>query len=339
LNLALQGGGSHGAFTWGVLDALLEADRFTLRVVTGASAGALNAAVLATGLARERAGAPPGTAREALRAFWRGLSQHAAPPWFNAGTATSPRLSPWGQFWLASTQWLAPAQFNPLDHNPLRELLHQHVDITALRRPGGVGLRVATTRADRAQLRLFTEQDLSIDALLASACLPQFHHPVGLDGALHWDGGLAANPPLLPLLHADGAARDTLLVTLLPLQWPDVPTQAAAIRQRLLELAFHRPLMAELEALQHLQASTRGLWAGLFPPRVARLRWHAVDGGQALLQLARESRLFAQPAFLEHLFDQGRSAGQRWLGGAAADVGRRSSRSVDALLAPEPPTR
>ncbi|MBL8331183.1 MAG: patatin-like phospholipase family protein [Rubrivivax sp.] len=338
LNLALQGGGSHGAFTWGVLDALLEADAFEWPLASGASAGALNASLLACGLAQEREGAPRGTARQVLRGFWEQLARQAQPGWMAGGSAVAPKLSAMAQWALSWTHWVSPAQFNPLDHNPLRELLVAHIDFALLRRATPLRLLIAATRADSGRLRLFHEHELTLDMLLASACLPMLHHPVMLDGQAYWDGGYAANPPLRALLESPHAAPDTLIVPLSPRARPAVPKLAPEIRHRLAELAFNAPFVAELAWLDEQQRALGWPVIGRLERRIARARWHVVDGAAVLAPLAGETRLIAQPDFVDHLHRLGRHCAQQWLREQADQVGRRSTAALGELLKapPEP---
>jgi NTE family protein len=336
LNLALQGGGSHGAFTWGVLDALLQADRFELRLASGASAGALNAALLAFGLAREHEGAPPGTARQVLRGFWEGLARAAHTGWMAEGSSAAPRLSALGQWALYWAHWLSPAQFNPQDRNPLRELLAEHLDCATLRRSSPMRLLIAATRADSGRLRLFHEHELTLEMLLASACLPMLHHPVMIDGVAYWDGGYSANPPLLPLLDAPDAAHDTLIVPLAPLTHAETPLLAPQIRQRLAELAFNARFVADLDWLRERQRALRWPVLGALERRIARARWHVVNGSAVLAPLSGQTRLIARADFLDHLFRLGQQAAAEWLQRHGDDVGRRSSCEPGDLLQDAP---
>src|SRR4051812_8266384 len=196
LSLALQGGGAFGAFTWGVLDRLLEEDDLELDAVSGASAGAINAVLLASGLAK----GGPDEARASLERFWTGV-----------GASTTKNLLLRPELVVATASQLSPYQFNPLRLNPLRDLLAQEVDFEALRTRSAVRLLVSATRVQDGALRVFRAKAISREVVLASACLPRFHHAVDIHGEAHWDGGYAANPPLVSLV---GASRisDVLLV-------------------------------------------------------------------------------------------------------------------------------
>ena len=315
-----------------MLDALLEADRFELRLASGASAGALNAALLAYGLAREQDGDAPGTARGVLRGFWEQLPRKAQQDWMSTGAEVVPKLSAMAQWALYWTHWLSPAQFNPLDHNPLRELLAAHIDVEHLRRSSPLHLLIAATRADSGRLRLFRRDELTLDMLLASACLPMLHHPVIIDGHAWWDGAYAANPPLLPLLESPQAAHDTLIVPLAPLAHAEIPRLAPQIRQRLGELAFNTRFVADLEWLHQQQRALRWPVFGRLERRIAQARWHVVNGSAVLAPLSGETRLIAQADFLDHLFRLGRHSAMAWLQQHGDAVGRRSSCDLLALL-------
>lgn len=210
LNLALQGGGAHGAFTWGVLDALLEDGRFKFDGISGTSAGAMNALCVGHGL---MTGGNDG-ARLALNDFWTTIGQQSPfspPPEASAGMAPALKLM------LQWTDYLSPEQLNPLDLNPLRDLLTEKFDFARLRRDCPVKLFIAATHANSGKLRVFRNAELSVDTLLASACLPTIHRTVMIDGEPYWDGGYSANPAVFPLLY-QCEAQDILLVLLTPLR-------------------------------------------------------------------------------------------------------------------------
>lgn len=323
LSLALQGGGAHGAFTWGVLDALLERG-VDVAAVSGASAGAMNAVLLAEGLRR---GGADG-ARAALEAFWRAVAEGMPPLWHMPGDP--PRLGPAGRALLAWTHWLAPSQLNPLDLNPLRDLLIRTVDFEALRSGPGPALFIAATEAESGRLRLFRRHELSADALLASACLPTIARAVSVDGRAHWDGAFSANPALAPLVH-EVAADDLLLVTLSPLAPVAVPEDAAGIATRVLDIAFNAAFLREARWLAELQAGAleRRWWRTGIERRLARLRWHLIDADDALSVLPAETRLVPEWEFLQRLRDLGRERVAQWWALHAPALGQRSS--IDPL--------
>jgi NTE family protein len=316
LSLALQGGGAHGAFTWGVLDALLEGGT-SIAAASGASAGTMNAVVLAHGLLegdRDRA-------REALSAFWQAVAERVPPWWHTPGDP--PRLAA-GHAMIAWSRWLTPAQLNPLDLNPLRDVLSRQVDFERLCDAPGIELFIATTDVARGRLHLMRRRELSIEAVLASACLPSLFPPVELDGRAHWDGAFSANPALFPLVR-EVAADDVLLVTLGRLGDAEVPASAAGIHARTLDIAFNATFLREAALLAQLRADAlRRPWPRVgIERRLARLRWHLVSGDDALGDLPTDTRLVPDWTFLQCLRDEGRRHAGRWLDGGT--LGRRSS--------------
>lgn len=329
LNLALQGGGAHGAFTWGVLDALLEADRFAIAGLSGASAGAVNAVLLAHGL--QQGGAPG--ARAALDGFWTALGSSIPFEWLTVGQDEGLAFNPLARLMVRFSQMFGPHTLNPMGHNPLRELLAQHVDFGALQASRSPRLAIAATHANSGRLRVFDNAALSLDALLASTCLPTLHHQVVIDGEPYWDGGYSANPALMPLLADAACATDTLVVLLASRAYAHTPRQTAQIAERAMDIAFQAPLLRDLELLDALQSDARGPWwpaIGL-QGRIARARWHLVDGAPVLAALRGETRMIAHLPFLQHLRDAGRAQAQAWLAGAGALVGKRSSVTLGAM--------
>ncbi|MBO16736.1 patatin-like phospholipase family protein, partial [Herbaspirillum sp.] len=247
VSLALQGGGSHGAFTWGVLDRLLEDGRLDLEGISGASAGAMNAAVMAQGYVQDgRDGA-----RAALERFWTALSNgvpmdHVTTE--GAPVIANPTPMPGMQALLAMTRFFSPTQLNPLDINPLRDILVEQVDFERLRSQRELKLFIAATQVSTGTLKIFRNPDLSVEVLLASACLPSLHRPIEIDGEAYWDGGLTANPPIFPLLHSC-AARDVMVVLLHPSRRAGTPTSSHDIGQRLSEISFSSAFFTELSGL------------------------------------------------------------------------------------------
>lgn len=329
LSLALQGGGAHGAYTWGVLDALLESGQVAFDAASGSSAGAMNALVLADGLAR---GGPDG-AREALDAFWDALASQLPTEWLTAGDPARPALAPGLQWLLQWTHFLSPYQLNPMGINPLADLLRARIDFERLRRPDALRLYIAATRADTGRLRLFRNHELTVEAALASACLPTLHHAVEIDGHPYWDGGYSANPALLPLVEGDHAP-DLLIVMLSLLQHPDRPTDAAAIRSRALEITFNATFQREAALLGQACRWAREAWWSLGPieRRLRRLRTHLIDAQDALAPLGSETKLLPHRPFLLHLKVLGRARAQRWLAEHGADLGHRPTADLAALF-------
>jgi NTE family protein len=321
LNLALQGGGAHGAFTWGVLDRLLEEDGFAFEGVSGTSAGALNAVTLASGWL---AGGAP-AARQALDALWREIAALARFSPLRAGGMTQMAAD-------FTAQLLSPYQLNPLDLNPLRKILERLVDFERLRSARAVALFIAATDLRSAEARIFRNPELTADTVLASACLPQLHQAVAIDGAAFWDGGFASNPPLIPLIEGC-RARDLLLVQINPTQSEALPRSARDIRNRVSEIVFGRPLLVELEllAVRSRRARSPLGWFSRSGRRLARHRLHRIDGGAALARLDPMTKIDPDWPVLVQLRDLGRAAAQSWLDGSR---GRRARRPPPAPVAP-----
>lgn len=313
VSLALQGGGSLGAFTWGVLDRLLEEKDLAFDAISGTSAGAVNAVVLADGLAR----GGRGVARERLERVWRRISNAAVLTSFGA---RAPLLGGALAFAAAaldlSTHLLSPYQFNPLAFNPLRDILAEEVDFDRLRSASPVRLLVAATRVRDGGLQLFREQAISLEAMLASACLPLLFHAVAIDGEWYWDGGYTSNPPLVQLT-AISQAPDVILVQLTPTEYEGRPTFSPEIVKRLAHISFNSPLLKELETLSSLQRL--GEQEDYFSPPVRRrllsLRLHRIAAEDALPGHLGTNGLDLDWSFLTRLRDSGRAAAESWLTG------------------------
>lgn len=330
LGLALQGGGAHGAFTWGVLDALLEADRFTIEAISGTSAGAMNALALAQGLMRGGAQA----ARESLAAFWHAVGTQLPFELLMVGPTDNPGLAPGLRALMHWTRLLSPYQLNPLGLNPLRDVLAAQVDFERLRSLRAPRLFIAATHATTGRLRLFGNEALSVDAALASACLPTVHHAVMIDGEPYWDGGYSANPALLPLVRT--GVPDLLIVSLSPLDYASVPISAEDIRARALEFTFNASFLREATLLAEACAEARAsvFACGRLERRLRALRTHLIDAQDDLGALSAETRLIAHLPFLERLRDLGRARAQRWLAEQGDRVGRRASVDLAERFAP-----
>lgn len=336
ITLALQGGGAHGAFTWGVLDRLLEEDSIAIEGVSGASAGAMNAVVMAHGLTT---GGRDG-ARQALKDFWDSISLRlpfsivqdslGAAGDVAAQSELPASLRPL----LALPRYFSPYQLNPFDINPLREVLLRQVDFERLRTACPVRLFIATTQVSTGTLKLFRNRQLSIDVLLASACLPLLHHAIEINGDAYWDGGLTSNPPLFPLI-SKCAARDMMVVLLNPEPTLKVPKTAGEIRHRLAEMGFSSSFFTELQALTLAQREARRGWLafGRVERRLRQLNLHVIESRQLMSQLDRHSKMNAKPAFLLGLHEEGRARASQWLDANARALGVRSSFRLSRLLA------
>ena len=313
-----------------MLDGLLEDTTLEFAAVSGTSAGALNAAVMASGLAHGgRAGA-----RAALREFWEDVSRASASPFAPvAGLSDISRLPgfEWATSFLRS---FSPYEFNPLNINPLRSVLARHVDLPALR-TSALRLFVTATSVHTGQARVFAGAELSLDALLASACLPHLFQAVEIDGEPYWDGGYTGNPALFPLIY-DTATLDLLLVKINPLVRKATPRRQIDIMDRLSEVTFNASLVGEMRAIAFVSRLMRE--GRLDPGRYKDLRLHMIADDDGLATLGAASKLDTSRAFLERLFELGRQASQRWLGVHGADVGVRATLDIErSFLARQQP--
>ena len=310
--LALQGGGSHGAFTWGVLDRLLEDERFEIEAISGASAGTVNAIALANGMLQ---GGRDG-AREALQKFWNAVAALTPPGFFQeAFTESALRAvpSPSLQAFLALARYFTPYQLNPFDLNPLRDILQAQIDFERLRR-SRLKLFVATTRVRTGTLRVFRTPEIDLTVVLASACLPLLHHTVMIGDEPYWDGGLTANPPLYPLLK-ECAARDVVAVLLHPRTWPVNPTSAGDISHRLTEISFGAAFFSELQGIALARKTALQSWFawGALARHLRRFDLHVIDSPDLMGSLDALSRLNSQASFIMALRDAGRERADAWL--------------------------
>jgi NTE family protein len=331
VTLALQGGGAHGAFAWGVLDRLLEDGRLAFEGVSATSAGAMNAAVLAYGLMQ---GGPAG-ARRALADFWRDIADTAALyspfrqlPWGGGGFGGhSLDQSP---FYLMTDMLLrlwSPYQFNPFNFNPLREVLARHVDFAGLRADGTMQLYLCATNVETGKVRIFPREEVCIEAVLASACLPFLFQAVEIDGEPYWDGGYVGNPAIYPLIY-NCDSHDVVIVHINPIVRRGVPRTAAEILNRINEVSFNSSLMREMRAIAFVTSLIeRGkLDAG----EMKTMLIHSIRSDETMTELGVSSKLNADWGFLCELRDSGRAEAGRWLAESYDAVGERSSVDVRA---------
>ena len=322
LNLALQGGGAHGAFTWGVLDALLEDPRIRFEGLSGSSAGAMNAVVLADGWLK---GGPDG-ARQGLADFWAVVGKQLPSGMVTQGEGDAISLTPASRLLANWAAYFSPSQLNPFDLNPLRELLDRQIDFEQLRARSPFKLFVGTTQANTGMLRVFRENEITLDVLLASACLPKIHHSVEIDGEPYWDGGYSANPAVFPLFY-DCDSRDVLLVLLSPLKHKGTPHTVDEIDARILELAFSANFMREMRMFAQATefSSPAFLTMGRLERRLQKMRFHMIDSSDLVSLQRAETKVLAYGPFLELLRGQGRERGAAWLSQHSVGVGRRST--------------
>lgn len=333
VSLALQGGGAHGAYTWGVLDALLEYTKFKPVALSGASAGAMNASALATGYLR---GGREG-ARAHLGEFWEavgkaGDAQNAAADAWKAmlGHVGANVVSAWAEMLSNLT---GPYAGNPLNINPLRELVDDGINCAELRRQDDLALFIAATSVTTGGLKIFTHKDINTDVLLASACLPNLFQAVEIKGEAYWDGGYAGNPPLWPLIDPC-PAPDLIIVHINPLVRDDVPRQTESIALRVDEISFNAPLLGELRAINRFRplAMKQKPMKQMFFKSARPPRLHAIHADAALGDLGPQSKLKTDWDFLQELHARGRENAKTWINNHGDDVGRCNSLDLPELM-------
>jgi NTE family protein len=321
ISLALQGGGTHGAFTWGVLDALLEDGQLGFDGISGTSAGAMNAVVMAQGLMQ---GGCEG-ARQALNDFWSAVAEKL--PFDSSVPSSALNLV------MQWSNYFSPEQLNPLGRDPLRDILSAQVDFEQLQTRSPVKLFIAATNANSGKLRLFHNAELNADAVLASACLPMMSRAVEIDGEFYWDGAYAANPAVYPLFY-ECESTDIMLVLLSPLKHKETPHSAKEIKERVLELAFNATFLREMRTFAHARefVAQSTLQRGRLERRIAKMNFHVVEAHDLLSELKAESKIAANMRFFEMLREQGRLRTKVWLETNRAHIGKRSSVDLSQLF-------
>ncbi|MEO8011739.1 MAG: patatin-like phospholipase family protein [Dokdonella sp.] len=330
INLALQGGGSHGAFTWGVLDRLLEDGRVRFDGICGTSAGAMNAVLVGHGLMH---GGHDG-ARASLENFWERVAKLGAMlnpiaamsgsnPLINAGT--NPLLAT--QQWMMEsfTRTFSPYQFNPLNVNPLRDLLAACVDFKALQRCDEVKLFLCATNVRSGKARIFNNAAISIDAVMASACLPHMFQAVEIDGEHYWDGGYMGNPVLFPLFY-ETDTRDVVIVMVNQIRRDEVPKSPAEIADRVAEISFNSSLMREMRAVEFVGRQLSEGW--LKPEYAQRMRHilvHLIRADALMAEMSAATKISTDLRFLTGLRDRGRASASEWLDAHHDAIGEHST--------------
>ena len=329
IDLALQGGGSHGAFTWGVLDRLLEEPWLRFIGISGTSAGAMNAAVMVAGHA---AGGTAG-ARAALEAFWRRVSEAARLSPFQRGPLDillgrwTLDYSPMFVAMDLASRLFSPYDLNPGGLNPLRDVLADSIDFGQLAK-APIKLFITATNVHTGRGRVFRNAEVTPDVMLASACLPTLFQAVEIDGEPYWDGGYSGNPTLTPLVR-ECDASDTIIVPINPIERPGTPRTARDILNRLNEISFNSPAIKELRMIALLQQAADpgsgegAIWASM---RIHRVR------NDVMVELGYSSKLNAEWDFLAMLRDRGRAAAEEFLAEHGHDLGKRSTMDLSKLL-------
>jgi NTE family protein len=333
INLALQGGGAHGAFAWGVIDRLLEDGRIDFDGISGTSAGSMNAVVFAYGRLK---GGHDG-AREALENFWKAVS--------DAGQRFSPvRKMPWEtmlsgwngeanfafEAFKLMTNAMSPYQWNPLNFNPLLDIVKAHVDFDELNHCKNTKLFLSATNVHSGKVRVFNTHEVTADAVMASACLPFLFQAVEIDGEPYWDGGYMGNPSLFPLFYGT-TTRDVLIVHINPIERPHTPKTPVEIYDRVNEISFNSSLIKELRAIAFVQKLVDQGWLkDEYKKKVMYVLVHSLRADEALADCSVASKFENDWKFLTGLRDRGRAAAAAWLKRNFDDIGVRSTVDLHA---------
>ena len=325
--LALQGGGSHGSFTWGVLDRLLDDDRLEIEGVSGTSAGAMNAAAMSHGFLQ--AGNPG--AQLMLEEFWRKVSQ-AAESSMMKPSIFDRMMSQWNMDYSPAymmydmmSRMIPPEQLNPQGLDPLRNILNEEFDFEAIRRASPIKIFVTATNLTSGKPRVFSVEELNAEVLLASACLPSLFPPVEIDGEFFWDGGYVGNPSIFPLIY-ECQSSDIILVQINPIARNHMPTTAREIIDRINEVSFNSTLMREMRSIATM---TRLIDDGKLDASLyKRVNVHIIEAEEVMQTLSPSSKMNAEWDFIEFLKGVGREAADKWIKEHFDDVGVRSSLDV-----------
>jgi NTE family protein len=331
INLALQGGGAHGAFSWGVVDYILEDNRLDIEAISGTSAGAMNAVVYAEGyLEGGRAGA-----RKSLESFWKAVSDEGALSPEQSKVFDS-FFKPFGfdkspAYWWMDfvTHYASPYEFNPLDINPLRDLLRKAVDFQKVRACEHLKIFISATNVHTGKIAVFERKDLTADHVMASACLPMVFQAVEIDGVPYWDGGYMGNPALFPLFY-ETACPDALIVQINPVERNETPKTAQEIQNRLNEITFNGALLRELRAVDFVQTLVDQ--GKLGPPDYVRPFIHRIDGAAPLAAFTAATKMDASWDMLTALRDIGRTAAKAWIDTHYDDIGVRNTLDLRAAF-------
>jgi len=324
INLALQGGGAHGAFTWGVLDHLLEDGRLIIEGISGSSAGAINAVMVADGLAR----GGPDEARKRLAEFWRATSiDGGLPPvqrrvierLFSFFPYDGSPIAAWVD---AISKFWSPYDFNPLNINPLKEVVERFVDFDAIRRCPNLQLFICATNVRTGRLHIFARDKISADVVMASACLPFLFRAVEIDGVPYWDGGYMGNPAIFPFFRTT-ETEDVLIVQINPVERAQTPTSSQEIMNRINEITFNSSLLAEFRAIEFVRRliDARHVKRGTAPGQYRRINVHRIALDEVFRKLTADSKLNSDYDFFVTLRNGGRRAARNFLDAHFDNIG------------------
>lgn len=334
VNLALQGGGAHGAFTWGILDRFLECDLLTIDGVSATSAGSMNAVVLAQGMMD---GGPEG-ARKLLYDFWHAMSDYGRLVGVTTPSPLDFFMEPYLKVpvnFYAFTSLInlfSPYEFNPLNFHPIRDVLEKLIDIEKLKKQSTIKLFICATNVKTGKIRIFKEPELSVDVILASACLPKLFQAVEVEGEYYWDGGYLGNPAIFPLIY-NTDATDIIILHVVPIVRCTVPSTVMEIDTRLREISFNSSLMREMRAIAFVtQLIEEGWIKPEYENRLKRLHMHCLRADHALLKFPLASVFVPDWDFLVTLRDLGRKAAEEWLKENYDALGERTTIDFKAWL-------
>jgi len=331
INLALQGGGAHGAFTWGALDKLLEDGRLDIEGISGTSAGAINAVVIADGYTKNGADG----AREALENFWTKLSDlgRFSPiqrtPWSMLSNDWSLDHSPGRMMFDSFTGTFSPYEFNPMNINPLLELFKSEIDFDHVHACKNFELFICATNVRSGKTKVFKNEEINAKSVMASCCLPEIYQAVEINGEAYWDGGFMGNPPLYPLFY-ETECEDVLLIEVNPIETPEIPRSVRSIHNRLNEITFNATLLRELRTVEFV---SRLIDEGkLDRDKYRQVKMHAIEPAQAMQELSSSSKLNLELEFLHYLKNLGRESAAEWLDENFKDIGKKSTLNLRKMF-------
>ncbi len=328
--IACQGGGSHGAFTWGVLDKLLEDGRFEIEGMTGTSAGGMNAVATAQGLAK----GGNEEARATLKLFWDRVSESGKNSSLNNRGPIDKKMNNWTMYNTPGfvmfeflSRMFSPYELNPMKTDPLRDVIKETFDFEFLRNQNVCKVFLCATHVFTGKLTVFKTEELKLECLLATACLPTIHSAVQVDGEYYWDGGFIGNPVMFPLIY-DCETSDVILIQLNPTIRNKLPTSAREIGDRLNEITNNASVVREIRAM-HLISQLQD--EGVIPlDRMKRVHLHLIEDESTFQELGWGSKLNTEPEFFSHLFERGRDAADAWIKENYANIGKKTTAPIRA---------
>ncbi len=333
LNIALQGGGAHGAYAWGILDYLAEDGRINIDGMSGTSAGAMNAVVYSYGMMK----GGPDQARKAMEDFWWDVSRYGAflspvkkSPFFSEFWGIAPIQALTYSLFDTITRTFSPYQFNPANFNPLKDILEKHVNFEELDHCKDTKMFVCATNVRTGNPHIFTNETLTSDAVLASACLPFLFQAVEIDGESYWDGGYTGNPALYPLIYKT-VTRDFLVVHINPMERKQIPNSAAEIMNRLNEITFNASLVKEMRAISFVQKLIHQDWLkDEYKDNLKAIRMHAIRADQDMQDFDVSTKFSSDWDFLTDLKNRGRKHAKAWLHKNFDKIGNESTIDIHA---------